>query len=284
MDFGRVKAILTVVFLLLNAFLIPQWLYQQMDVGVYAQQYADQLASIRADLAQHNVQLHAVVPLTDPQMSQLRVIPDHTSVSVLAQSIFGVHDHIRTLKSGVISGTGGKLQMMSAGLFRVTFKPPQGIEQGFLKGDLAKRVKSIIDKHGYNTGDYQLLRVEGGKVQHNLLFAQMFGGYPDFSNLLRAQVDRTALTDYLQSMVDVQQTYPPRTVMSALSALLSMVSYMDKMNYHEDNSIIDMRLGYVSFITSNQGYVLAPVWRIATLKQVFYVHAFSGEVGVGNIS
>ncbi|KUO95500.1 two-component system regulatory protein YycI [Ferroacidibacillus organovorans] len=284
MDFGRVKAILTVVFLLLNAFLIPQWLYQQTDVGVYTQQYADQLASIRADLAQHNVQLHAVVPLIDPQMSELRVIPDQTRVSVLAQSIFGTHRHLRVVKNGVIIGMGGKLQMMGAGHFRVTLSPPQGIEQGFLKGDLAKRVKAIIDKHGYNTADYQLFRIEGGKVRHTLLFAQIFGGYPDFSNLLRAQVDHNTLTEYLQSMVDIQQTYPPRTVMSALSALLSVVSYMDKMNYHEDNSIIDMRLGYVSFITSNQGYILAPVWRIATLKQVFYVHAFSGEVGVGNIS
>jgi regulatory protein YycI of two-component signal transduction system YycFG len=47
-----------------------------------------------------------------------------------------------------------------------------------------------------------------------------------------------------------------------------------------ENAITDIRFGYYSATEFPAGWYLAPVWRIHSIRAIFYINALNGEVEV----
>lgn len=284
MDFWRVKLLLIVVFLCLNVFLAIQWLTLQSSVSVYAEPLSDQLAHAQSVLSLRGVKLAAPIPASPTQMSALLVTYDHSSLVTVGAAVLDVKP-AQIVKwqhgPGKIVGPGVSLTLVHPGAFRVLYRPP--IFLGRLTAGRAKINASLRDwiaKHDYNGQNYVYLGGAVNKDHAVQQFVQVMNGQPDFSAGISAQLQGGNLQSYEQSGVVQVANEPPRPLMNAVSALLSLADFLDKANLQVDNTIEDIKLGYASLVTSTQEWVITPVWRMRTTRGVFLVNAFSGEVGV----
>lgn len=286
MDFRRVKAILIVVFLLLNLFLAYQWSSLRSAVLVYAQPASDLLANAQSALASQGVTFAVPAPLGQPvQMPLLRAAFVRVSLAAFAAAALPGRAHPVKKRGAAVAlvSPAGAVRAGGPGQFAVTFDVRNRAGQvPVTSAHAAQDVKGWLQKHGYDPSAYQLLYMQKFKTSRVVTYAQTYDGYPVFNALLTARVERHLLAAYDQTALSVQPIAPARTVTSVATALLSLSSFMDKAHLKADNTIVSIELGYESRVVSPVEWVLTPVWRIGTVRGVFYINAFTGEVGVGS--
>lgn len=274
-----------VVFLLLNLFLAYQWSSLRSAVLVYAEPASDQLANVQSALAHQGVTLAVPAPLSQPgPMPLLRAAFDRVTPAAFAAA--ALPGRVRPEKKKgvgwVLASAAGEVQAVGPGRFAVTFDVRNRAGQVPVTGaHAAQDVKGWLQKHGYDPSSYQLLYMQDYKTSRVITYAQTYDGYPVFNALLTARVKGRLLVAYDQTVLSVQPATPARTVTGAAAALLSLSSFVDKAHLKADNTVVSIELGYESKIISTAGWVLTPVWRIGTVRGVFYINAFTGEVGVG---
>jgi regulatory protein YycI of two-component signal transduction system YycFG len=285
LDFRRVKAILIVVFLLLNLFLAYQWSSLRSAVLVYAEPASDQLANVQSALARQGVTFAVSPPLGQPgPMPLLRAKFDRVSPTAFAAAALpGRARPVKGKKPLVtLASAAGEVRVTGTGRFAVTLNARSRAGRvPVTSAHTAQDVKGWLQKHGYDPSAYQLLYVQNYGTSRVITYAQTYDGYPVFNALLTARVAGHLLAGYDQTALSVQPAMPARTVTGAAAALLSLSSFVDKAHLKADNTVVSIELGYESKIVSPDGWVLTPVWRIGTVRGVFYINAFTGEVGVG---
>ncbi len=286
MDFRRVKAILLIVFLLLNAFLASQLWALRTAVSVYAEPESDQLANAKSALLMDHVRVNAPIPVSPGPLAMLRTTPSRVSLQTYAGAVLPgqrpgaprrVHGHLE------VRTAAGTVTELGRGSFSVAFSTARRgpgripVRSTHFLADL----KRWFSKHGYNFSEYGILSSWSAHGVHEETFVQQYQGYPLFGARLDAVVKGGWLVGFTQTVQSVRAVEPPRSVNAAANALLSLASFLDRARINADNTIVDMRLGYYSGVVADTAWYLAPTWRIASRAGVFYVNAFTGEVGVG---
>ena len=282
MDFRRVKAILLAVFLALNLFLGYQWWTLRSAVSVYAQPLSDQMASAQSALAKHNVAVAAPIPTLQPVMSLLKVAPDRAAPgSVAALALPGRIAALGAGRPNVWGGAAGRVAETGPGRFTVAYNArlPAGTVP-VRPGHVASDVRRWLERHAYAFNAYAPLLSRHTRATYTLVYTQSENGYPLWNARLEATVRGGRLTGYTQTALRVLGTGESRQVINAASALLSIATFMDKGHINADNTVVGIRLGYFSQVQSDRLWYLAPVWRVDSRLGVFYVNAFTGEVGV----
>ncbi len=287
MDFRRVKAILLIVFLLLNAFLAVQLWVLHSAISVYAEPQSDQLANAKSALLMDHVRVDAPIPASPEEpLSMLRVTPSPVSLRAYADIVLPVRSAAppRLVKGRwQIDTPYGSVRQLERGSFSVTFAPSHAglgripVRPAHFFSDL----KRWFSKHGYNFHDYETLSSWSAHGVHEETFVQQYQGYPLFGAHLEIQVKGGWLYGFTQTVLVVRGAQPPRAINTAANALLSLASFLDRAKINVDNTIVGIQLGYGSGITSDTEWYLAPMWRVASRLGIFYINAFTGEVGVG---
>lgn len=286
MDFRRVKAILLIVFLLLNAFLASQLWALHTAISVYAEPQSDQLANAKSALLLDHVQVNASIPASPGPLAMLRATPSPVSLQTYADAVLPaqkpgaprwVHGHWE------VRAAAGTVTELGRGRFSVVFAAARRgpgrilVRKTHFLGDL----KRWFSKHGYNFSEYGILSSWSAHGVREETFAQQYQGYPLFGARLDVLVKGGWLVGFTQTVQNVRGAQSPRAVNTAANALLSLASFLDRTRINGDNTIVDVRLGYYSGVVTDTAWYLAPTWRIASHAGVFYANAFTGEVGVG---
>lgn len=280
MEFGRVKTILIAVFLALNVFLAYQWWSLRAASSIiYAEPLSDQLANVQGALAAHGLHLLASVPEVTPRLSVLRVAYDRVPIGAVAQAALGLHK-APSAGTAVFEKGVGWLRVLGPGHYFVRYERAQRISLAGNSSPVAA-LKNFIESHVYSSASYSFAFAWRSREGLSAIFRQQYGGYPIFSAGVNATADTSGIR-YTQTLVQILQTTHRRTVMSAVSALLSLSQYMDKVQLNEDNTIEDVRLGYDASVQTSGNWYLVPVWRVQTRLGVFSINAFTGEVGAGS--
>ena len=282
MDFTKVKMLLIAVFLCLNVFLFIQWRVLEANVSVYAEPLSDQFANAQSALANSNVRVQAVLPTNIIPLSLVSVRADAIPVSTVASSVFSLKPSqvIPWIVSrNVIDGPFGTIQAVHPGRFFVQYHIPALPELADKHGQTSG-IRSWVAKHVYNGNAYSFLGWTATKGDRTAVFNQEVSGYPVFSAPLNVHLNGRFPVGYDQTLLTVVTVKPPKPVISPVSALLSLAQYLQKTKINTPNEISDVRLGYYSAIVTSVGWYLSPVWRVSTIRGVFFVNAFTGEVEV----
>lgn len=284
MNFSRVKLLLIIVFLCLNIFLAMQWLTLQSSVSVYAEPLSDQLAHAQSVLSVRGVHLAAQIPASPTEMSALLVTYDRSGLATIGAALLGVKPaQVNKWQQGPyrISTPNFSIRAVRPGAFSVEYRPPLFLGHSTSgRGRITESLKQWIAKHDYNGVNYAYFGGQGTATHSVEEFVQVIGDDPVFSAQIVARLQGGYLQSFVQDGVDVVATEAPRPLMNGVSALLSLADYLDKANLQVDNTIVNIRLGYASPITTTAQWLLTPVWQMRTTRGVFLVNAFSGEVGV----
>lgn len=283
MDFGRVKTLLIIVFLLLNLFLGYQWQGLQQSVSIYAEPYADQVANLQRTFSAHNITMKASVPQTQPTMFLLRVQTNpglFLTAAAAALDIKPQQASEYSRGSSEVKTREGRFVMNEHGQYRLLinarYQPliPRG-------RDGPAFVRKWLAKHVVNYGSYGMLswKMSGGKGVAS--FAEVFDGYPIFSAPLRVYMAHDRITGYFQTALEITGSLDQRSVIGAASALLALAVFVDKAHINMDNTIQSVRLGYDSRMVQGHTWYVAPVWQVDSSRSVFEINAFTAETGVG---
>jgi len=283
MNFARVKLLLISVFLALNLFLAYQWWSLQTVVSVYAEPLSDQLAHAQSMLASHNVGVIANLPTNPPALPRLKVTYDHTALNAYAAFVLGLKVNQISRwqhQNSIVRAPAITFSEAPLGVYHVSYKKPLTVFSDTGKQKISDNWRTWFAKHGYNASNYQYLAQYIVGKSTVVQFAQQLNGYPVFSARLSLHVEKGDLLSYTQQSVVMLSSDTPRPLISAVSALLSLAAYLDKANLSVDNTIVDVRLGYASLISTVGQWVLVPVWRMQSDRGVFLFIDVSGEVGV----
>lgn len=259
MDFTKVKTLLIVVFLCLNVFLFAQWRVLQANVAVYAEPISDQFANVQSALANSNVHVQAVLPSIVQPLSMVEVRLDPIPLSKDQMS--------------------AKVLNITPGQISVRDNMPV-LTSAIDRKNRISVVRSWIAKHVYNGNTYGFLGWTVVKGERIAVFTQEVNGFPVFSAPLRVYLKGSRIEGYDQTLLSVRSIKAPKPVIGPVSALLSLAQYLQRAKISVPNQVKDVRLGYYSAIVTSVGFYLAPVWRIGTLRGVFFINAYTGEVEV----
>ena len=244
MDFTKVKMLLFAVFLCLDAFLFIQWHILEANVSVYAEPLSDQYASAQSALANSNVHVQAVLPTSYPEQASLLVVR-------------GVNIH-KTVKFPITP-----VLLLSA------------------KNTAMNALHTFVVRKIAGGSAYSFLGWTRNQMNRSGVFTQQTGGLPIFSAPLIVSLHGQAVTGYSQTLLRIgESTKWQKAVISPINALFSLAQYLQKTKMTVANAITDIRFGYYSATEFPSGWYLAPVWRVHSIRAIFYINALNGEVEV----
>ncbi|PWI57930.1 two-component system regulatory protein YycI [Sulfoacidibacillus thermotolerans] len=284
MDFGKVKTLLIVVFLILNMFLFGQWWTLQTSVGMYQEPYADELANVTRSLAEHHVRLQAIVPNIQPTLSILSVTPPRDPFAIIAAKALQVSvNQVRARgKSGQRVHLPQATFMQTSPTTMQLYLSPyaQPVLQSRLP--IVDQIKRWVSLRAYHFNEYKFIGWHSLNQGTQAVFQEQFQGNPLILAQLLVDIKYGHIIGYTQTYLNIKGVIDPRPVISAANALLSVSLFMDKAHINEDNTIRDVLLGYSTQVQVHDIGYLTPVWWIETDLGDFVVNAFTGEVGVEN--
>lgn len=285
MDWSKAKTYLIVAFLLLDILLGWQYYAAQQQEAGYVQSFSTQLQELRSLLAERRITLQADIPRETPGMRFLQVSSPSQPVPVIVQETQRRPQLVEDDKSKgtvVYRTADGDFQTTANGFFRVRYLPPVKLDGG----GPAKASDKILQKIGntvWRSSLYSEDLILSGDGLHR--FYQHHQKRPVFSASLEVELQNSEIIGYNQKALEIGgEDDIERRVLSAVSAMRSMVETLDPKTFPAEGDVIrDIRLGYYSpnYDDADVWY-LAPVWRIVTDRTVYYVNAFTGSVENGD--
>ncbi|WP_019120872.1 two-component system regulatory protein YycI [Brevibacillus massiliensis] len=133
---------------------------------------------------------------------------------------------------------------------------------------LRQMSQKVVHAEQYRLDHYLL-----GKGE--IMFWQSHDGVPIYIAPLEVKVEKGMATGYKQTYLHVHNQGDNRQVISAYTALRSLV---EKEIITANEQVEDVTLGYYGHEYDAVVQVLAPVWRIIHNGKIHYVNAFTGAV------
>jgi hypothetical protein len=261
------------MFFVLDLLLGWQYYSARSEIHGYVESYADLLANTRTLLAQHNFSLAAEVPTKHPDMPSLSARLSTLSGKQIRRVAFASRGEVGGAQGGrTVVGT---VRQIAAGTWVISYANPVSFDPKHPEQLLSQVV---------NGDDYEFDKGMGERDA--LVFDQLYDGkYPIFDACVLVDVGGGRMTGYQQTMLtDLRAAGNPKPIISALDALNSLANSVDKSSQPQDNTIVQIDLGYQSNVSNSpathggDNQYWFPVWRIVTSEGVFYVNAFTGEL------
>ncbi len=250
MDWSRAKTILIWAFLLLDLFLGYQVYASRMEHWQNTEAVQGDKWDIELYLRQMNIQLQAVVPQETPEMKYLNV--QFSGVNALAlQDVPGI-----------------KVTVERTALL-AKLEPPIPIRDQSNPAEILRQLNPRL-LHGdqYVPDVYY-------SSSNQLKYLQLHDKLPLFVAPLEVTIENGAVRHYRQTYFHIRSQGSGRQVISAYSALRSLV---EKQMILPGEKIENVALGYYGYHYDADIQVLAPVWRVIHDGKQHFVNAFTGAV------
>jgi len=250
MDWSRAKTILIWAFLLLDLFLGYQVYASRTENWQNTEAVQGDKWDIELYLRQQNIVLQADVPQETPEMKYLNV--EYSGVNALAlQDVPGIR--VTLEKTALVA------KLIPPLLVREQTSPSELLRQ--LSPRLLYSQEYMPDLYFSNGKSMRYLQ------QHEKL--------PLFVAPLEVTVENGHVGEYRQTYLHIRSQGSGRQVISAYSALRSLV---EKQMLQPGETIEHVALGYYGYQYDADIQVLAPVWRVIHDGKQHFVNAFTGSV------
>ncbi|UFJ40416.1 two-component system regulatory protein YycI [Brevibacillus humidisoli] len=251
MDWSRAKSILIGAFLLLDLFLGYQVYASRTQQWSDVQQVQKGAGDIELLLDQRNIALKVEIPEEVRQMQ-------YVHVEYLSTDSFGKHP-LPTDQHITISDS----------LITARFDQPIQLNDSTNAAELLRELqKRVMYADQYQPDKYY---TERGLLR----YWQQYEGLPIFVAPLELFVQRESVIGYQQSYLRIRNHGSGRQVISAYTALRSL---LEKQLIRNGETIEDVTMGYYGHEYDADIQVLAPIWRIIHDGKIDYVNAFTGAV------
>lgn len=245
MDWGRAKTLLIVAFLLLNLFLLFQYVENRSTLRDGLQEV--KRAEIEALFAQEQIQLPERWPeeVDEAGILVVRFVQPQAPVGTAVPDAEWAH------------------------AWRVQWEEPLSLPLGETV-DLTP-LSGLIDA---------LEQYEAVWQQSSGAAYQLWEGKPLFNAWIRLLLTEGEIRGYQQRLLQVEEEVSPQPVLTASTALAAAheTGFLTS-----GAKVIEVRFGYYGQLFKGEQQVLYPVWRVRYLEegnqeQRLYVHALNGSV------
>jgi regulatory protein YycI of two-component signal transduction system YycFG len=284
MDWSKAKTYLIFTFFLLDLLLGYQY-YAVCNVEAgTVQSFEEQMAEVRDLLQSRNLILGTDVPKETPELGFLRVRYAQVDPKRAASKLLKNPQLVDTTNSHPswvqYQGDKGTFTYKGSGelLYDVT---PMHITLSPDDPKIFDRLYAEIGTFVWNPLSFGGDRViKQGENDATVRYVQMYQNYPIFSAPIHVTLQNGQVTLIQQSALEIiGEEGNKKPVISAVSALRSLAESMDKSTVPEHNRVIrDIRLGYFSKPFNTDSWYLAPMWRITTDQNVYFVNGMTGEL------
>jgi regulatory protein YycI of two-component signal transduction system YycFG len=248
-DWSRAKTILIWAFLFLDLFLGYQVYASRMQHWQNAESVDGSKWEIELYLQQLNITLAAEVPKETPEMRNL-------NVEVQGLNMFALQD---------IPGIKVSLEKMA---LAAKLEPPMRVRGEMTPAELLRQLQPrMLHANEYTFDPSQ----SGGQ---RLVYLQQYDKLPLFVAPLEVYFENGAIHSYRQTYFHIRSQGSGRQVISAYTALRSLV---EKQIIAPGEKIENVQLGYYGYYDADI-QVLAPVWRVIHDGKLHYVNAFTGAI------
>jgi regulatory protein YycI of two-component signal transduction system YycFG len=250
MDWSRAKTVLIWAFLLLDVFLGYQVYASRMEHWQNTEAVQGDKWDIELYLKQQNIKLQADVPQETPEMKYLNV--EYLGLNALAvQNVPGI-----------------KVTVENTALV-ARLEPPMPVREQTNPVEILRQLKPrLLYSEQYVPDLYFSSR-------NHVRYLQLHDKLPLFVAPLEVTIENGVVRQYRQTYFHIRGQGSGRQVISAYSALRSLV---EKQILHPGEKIENVALGYYGYHYDADIQVLAPVWRVIHEGKQHFVNAFTGAV------
>ena len=252
MDWSKTKTIYIVVFLILNAFL----LYQYINKNTASNYEYFSKSSIEEELKENEI--------TYPTLPNQAIKEQYLN----AMSKQFTNDELKKLKNQTVS------HINDQKLFSVFNKP-------FLLGDNqhSEALDAFVKENVLYGEDYRFWKVD--ESTNSIIYYQVYDGKVIFNNshakLVLFLNNSHQVTSYEQTYLEnIEQFNEEQEVLQAIKAITVLYN---KGYIPSKSHITRVELGYYDLIQLTSSHVLRPVWHIVLDEEDdFFVNAFDGQI------
>ncbi|MGD8190527.1 two-component system regulatory protein YycI [Brevibacillus ginsengisoli] len=250
MDWSKAKTVLIWAFLLLDMFLGYQVYASRTQHWMDHEVNSGQASDVESYLASKQITLQVEVPQETREMNYINV--EYLGFdSLMAKEMPG--QQITLEKNGLVS----------------KFVPPIPAPDRKNPDEFLRQINQKIMYSNQYRQDIRLL--QGNKM----LFWQIYDGIPVYVAPLEIYLKNDMAIGYRQTYVQIRNQGAGRQVISAYTALRSLV---DKELIQSGEKITDVELGYFGHEYDADLQVLAPVWRFIHNGKIHFVNGFTGAI------
>jgi hypothetical protein len=287
MNWEVAKNWLLAAFLLLDLFLGWQVYESRREMLGYVASASDRLANTKTILSEHGFILDTNVPLEHPNMAFVRAEFGSVPLADLGQAAFPQSNSLQVdEQAGVVRGNQGEIRTLGQGQWQVHYATPVPISDPGLSN-----LPGV-----WQAGQYQpdaghtpasAAGKTGGSANGVRVFVQTAAGFPVFDAQVQVDVAAGRATGFTQTwLTGISPVGDAKPTISAMDALDSLASAVDKSTSGTDNKILSVTLGYVHKVPKSPAGAQEmpapnywfPVWRVVTIHHTYYINAFTGEV------
>jgi regulatory protein YycI of two-component signal transduction system YycFG len=252
MDWSRAKTILIWAFLFLDLFLGYQVYVSRTELWLNAEAVQGSKWDIELYLRQQQITLLAEVPQETPEMKYVNV--ENFGFDILAlQETQGLKVTVENERSAISA------QLMQ----------PLPFDKQTDPDDLLRQMgQHLLYEDQYRADPYL-------SNKQKIKYWQLHGKYPIFNAPLDIHLENNLVTGYSQTYFHIRSQGSARQVISAYTALRSMV---EKQIIAPGEKIESVMLGYFGYHYDADIQVLAPVWRVIHDGKTDYINGFTGAI------
>lgn len=251
MDWSKTKTIFIIVFLILNAFLISQYI-KKKEINE-AELYAE--SSFEERLKENEIEYITLPKQTNKEQY------------LSAKSKKFTKEDFKKLKDQTITN-------VTENKIISTFDKP------LLLGDelYSEALDTIVKENVFQGQDYAFWKVD--QISNTIIYYQTYNNKMIYNNnhakLVLFLNENREITSYEQTYLDqIEQFNEEKEVFSAMKTLESL---FNKGYLPSKSKVTDVKLGYYNLIQLSSSYVLTPTWHITINEQEdLFVNAFDGQ-------
>ncbi|WP_158221285.1 MULTISPECIES: two-component system regulatory protein YycI [Salimicrobium] len=260
MQWGQIKTIFIISFLLLDLFLLMQlWANRENDV---IQEQTD--TTLEEELEVQNIDI-SNVPSEVPNVTFLNAAPKGFSEQEL--------NSLREKENQ-------NVEVYNDRLVIATFKEPVEIDKDNIQESISDIVpiSNLYSYWGWNEDETTALFFQ--KMNNRTIYYSQ-------GALLMIRTEDGKITGYTATLLD-QVEGESGEIQQDLIPPMDIVSLLYNNGYLQENDTIeDMKVGYYSLVNLNAGeeygeQVFAPTWRVRIGEEFYFVHATNGQVLTNN--
>lgn len=279
MDWARVKTILIIVFLIVNAFLVAKI----MEKSSATQLKSDEIIEVEKLLQQNNIKLQTEIPSKMPAMPRIKVINRAADGDVIANKIIGMNlwnKKVETNGEVTYSAEARHLKVYKNGQIEyVVTENPDKLKLLTNKEAAENRIYDLLAAY-YPLDSYRLELTDATTNGYHVKLCSYNKTYEVFNNAVEASIDFTSQRITIkQGIIDFEGYNGKAKKVSVVDALVELIRHIDIKN---QISIKKISLGYYADVNKNNEIIkygeADPAWKIETDKGDYIFDGYSGNL------
>ncbi len=270
MNWARVKTIMIVLLLAVNAFLLTTYIIQDNE---YRRDELATRSDVCAILKEQGIEVsEELIPLDSVILRSALLRNDGVNHARAAGAILGGVVENRTEEGTVYTGDAGNI-LFSQNSFSLVYSSGKMIRDAEDAKDLARDISRKLELSA-DSKKIECISEGGG---YTAKIPQSFSGMHVFNYDISAKISESgSVIAYGKTAGNGSLTYTDTEVMSASSMLLEFCDTLEEKN--EALRITDIVLGYFAATPAPNVISLTPAMKIVTASETFYISAETGDL------